>query len=965
MSAVDVEVQHAEALLKAGALQRAIFNSANFSSIATDAKGVIQIFNVGAERMLGYAAADVMNKITPADISDPQEVIARATALSLELGTPITPGFEALVFKASRGIEDIYELTYIRKDGSRFPAVVSVTALRDAQDTIIGYLLIGTDNTARRQVEEERMKLDQRLRDQHFYTRSLIESNIDPLMATDPRGIITDVNKQTEALTGCTRDELIGAPFKDYFTDSARAEAAISRVLTEGKVTNYELTARARDGKLTVVSYNATTFHDRDRVLQGVFAAARDVTELKRFEHTLQQKNAQLEEASQFNSEFLANMSHELRTPLNSSLILAKLLADNRNGNLSDEQVKFAETIYAAGNDLLALINDILDLSKIESGKMEVHAATVTLERIRGTLKRTFEPVANEKGLRFIVTIAPSTPVAIETDAQRLEQILKNLLANALKFTERGEVVLDVAGSGDRITFAVRDTGIGIPKGQQEVIFEAFRQADGTTNRKFGGTGLGLSISRELARLLDGDISVTSEAGLGSTFTLSLPRIYSPTTYTERASQPSIMAPPEPAPPYVEAALPNDVAPQTEELEPGRPVVLVVEDDDPFALILTAVAREIGLQSLVATTAEQGYRFAVKHTPIGIVLDMKLPDHTGLYVLDRLKRDPATRHIPVHIISAYDYVETALSMGAASYLMKPVKREQLIEAFQVLEAKSAPRLRRVLVVEGDAGLRDTIANSLVGSNVAITTAASASDALALLAEQTFDCVVTDLSQDAFADAFPKKSGYELLEAMAEQEPYSLPPLIVYRALASDEEQRLRKYAGSLIITVARSPARLLEEVTLFLHQAESTLPPEQQQLLKQARRRGDVFEGRSILVVEDDVRNVFALTSVLEPMGVRVTIARNGREALTALEKEPHVDLVLMDLMMPEMDGLEATREIRKNAQWAKLPIIALTAKAMRDDQERCMAAGANDYLAKPLDVERLFSLLRVWMRTP
>src|SRR5829696_3654823 len=370
------------ALVKAGALQSAIFNSANFSSIATDAAGVIQIFNVGAERMLGYAAADVTNKITPADISDPQEVIARAKALSVELGTAITPGFEALVFKASRGIEDIYELTYIRKDGSRLPAVVSVTALRDADENIIGYLLIGTDNTARQQVEEERMKLDQRLRDQHFYTRSLLESNIDALMTTDPRGIVTDVNKQMEALTGCTRDELIGAPFKNFFTDPSRAEEGIRRVLNEGKLTNYELTARARDGTLTVVSYNATTFHDRDRRLQGVFASARDMTEAKRFEQTLQQKNVELEDASRMKSEFLANMSHELRTPLNAIIGFSEVLADGLLGEMTEQQRGFIGDIFGSGKHLLALINDILDLSKIEAGKMTLDLESVEVSSL-------------------------------------------------------------------------------------------------------------------------------------------------------------------------------------------------------------------------------------------------------------------------------------------------------------------------------------------------------------------------------------------------------------------------------------------------------------------------------------------------------------------------------------------------------------------------------------------------------
>src|SRR5256714_815637 len=437
-----IDVRPTEALLTAGALQSAIFNSANFSSIATDAKGVIQIFNVGAERMLGYTAAEVMNKITPADLSDPQELIARAKALSAELGTPITPGFEALVFKASRGIEDIYELTYFRKDGSRFPAVVSVTALRDVDDAIIGYLLIGTDNTARKQIEEERMKLDQRLRDQHFYTRSLIESNIDAIMTTDPRGIITDVNKQTEALTGCTRDELIGAPFKNYFTDSARAEAGINRVLNEGKVTNYELTARARDGTLTVVSYNATTFHDRDRRLQGVFAAARDVTELKQFEHTLQQKNAELEDASRMKSEFLANMSHELRTPLNAIIGFSEVLKDGMVGEMSDQQKKFIGDIFSSGKHLLSLINDILDLSKVEAGKMMLDLESVQISSLFANSLSIVKEKAQARHINLTMDV-PKDLGSIGADARKVKQIVYNLLSNAVKFTsERGEVIL-------------------------------------------------------------------------------------------------------------------------------------------------------------------------------------------------------------------------------------------------------------------------------------------------------------------------------------------------------------------------------------------------------------------------------------------------------------------------------------------------------------------------------------------
>ena len=488
MEDVTARKRAEEALLKAGALQSAIFNSANFSSIATDEKGVIQIFNVGAERMLGYAAAEVMNKITPADISDPQEVIARAKALSAELGTTITPGFEALVFKASRGIEDIYELTYIRKDGSRFPAIVSVTALRDAQGGIIGYLLIGTDNTARKQVEAERMLLDQRVRDQQFYTRSLIESNIDALITTDPRGIITDVNKQMEALTGCTRDELIGAPFKDYFTDPERAEAGIKLVLGEGKLTDYELTARARDGKETVVSYNATTFHDRDRKLQGVFAAARDVTERKRYEQSLQQAN-------RAKSVFLANMSHEIRTPMNAILGFSQLML--RDQDLTPRQCQYLGTINRSGEHLLALINDILEMSKIEAGRTTLNPSTFDLPALLKDLEMMFRVRTDEKKLSFSVEMIGDVPQYIVTDINKLRQVFINVLGNAVKFTEQGGVGVRVRADRDGRGGAVppgrdRGHGPGHFAGRPGQVVPAFRaDQDRATGGDRHGAGPG------------------------------------------------------------------------------------------------------------------------------------------------------------------------------------------------------------------------------------------------------------------------------------------------------------------------------------------------------------------------------------------------------------------------------------------------------------------------------------------
>src|SRR5688572_2641611 len=520
MEDVTARKRAEEALLEAGALQSAIFNSANFSSIATDEKGVIQIFNVGAERMLGYTAAEVMNKITPADISDPQEVIARAKALSVELGTPITPGFEALVFKASRGIEDIYELTYIRKDGSRFPAVVSVTALRDALGGIIGYLLIGTDNTARKQVEDERMLLDQRVRDQQFYTRSLIESNIDALITTDPRGIITDVNKQMEALTGCTRDELIGAPFKDYFTNPERAEAAIKLVLGEGKVTDYELTARARDGKETVVSYNASTFHDRDRKLRGVFAAARDVTERKRYEQSLQQAN-------RAKSVFLANMSHEIRTPMNAILGFSQLML--RDPDLTARQCQYLGTINRSGEHLLALINDILEMSKIEAGRTTLNLSTFDLPALLKDLEMMFRVRTDEKKLSFSVEMIGDIlpPQYIVADINKLRQVFINVLGNAVKFTEQGGIGLHVradreGAAGPVLRVEIEDTGPGMSPDDQDKLFRHFEQTK--TGQQAGtGTGLGLAISQEFIRLMGGTITVHSEVGKGTVFVIHLP----------------------------------------------------------------------------------------------------------------------------------------------------------------------------------------------------------------------------------------------------------------------------------------------------------------------------------------------------------------------------------------------------------------------------------------------------------
>ncbi len=666
--------QAEQALLKAGALQNAIFNSANFSSIATDEKGVIQLFNVGAEHMLGYTALEVVDRITPADISDPQEVIARAKALSVELATPITPGFEALVFKASRGIEDIYELTYIRKDGSRFPAVVSVTALRNDVGGIIGYLLIGTDNTARKQVEAEQKQLDQRLRDQQFYTRSLIESNIDALMTTDPAGIITDVNKQMEALTGCTRDELIGAPFKNFFTDPERAEAGIRQVLTGSKVTDYELTARARDGKETVVSYNATTFHDRDRKLQGVFAAARDVTERKRFEKRQQEDNVELErakaaaeKANLAKSDFLSSMSHELRSPLNAILGFAQLMISDTPPPTAS-QVASIDPILHAGWYLLELINEILDLAQIESGKLALSLEPTSLAEVMVECRAMIEPQGQKRGIgmtfpRFDI------PCFVDADRTRLKQVIINLLSNAIKYNRaNGTVTVDWTlshseGSGhERIRVSITDTGAGLPPEMLAQLFQSFNRLGRETSAE-EGTGIGLVMSKRLVEMMGGEIGVESTVGSGSVFWFDLNAAVAPRLRVDQA---------------------EDSAMAQAQVRDGAPLrTLLYVEDNPANLNLVErlIERRPDMRLLSAKDGNLGIRLARSKQPDVILMDINLPGISGIEALKILREDPATAHIPVVALSANAMprdIQKGMLAGFFLYLTKPIKVDEFM-----------------------------------------------------------------------------------------------------------------------------------------------------------------------------------------------------------------------------------------------------------------------------------------------
>jgi CheY-like chemotaxis protein/nitrogen-specific signal transduction histidine kinase len=694
----------------------------------------------------------------------------------------------------------------------------------------------------------------------------------------------------------------------------------------------------------------------------------------------LEEKAGQLAISSKYKSEFLANMSHELRTPLNSLLILAKLLAENKDENLSEKQVEFARTIYSSGTDLLTLINDVLDLSKVEAGRLELHPATVEIADIQGFVERTFRPVAEQKGLAFAVDVQPDVPVTIRTDGLRLQQVLKNLLSNAFKFTEDGAVGLKirVAEGGRRfahpsldsasqvLAFAVHDTGIGIPKEKQQLVFEAFQQADGTTNRRYGGTGLGLSISREISGLLHGEIRVESTPGHGSTFTLFVPADL-PSAPPRRPSPAEL----RPAPMRIGAVPQPDVAPQGQagrqipapvpddrnQIDEGDRTVLIVENDEAFAAVLLDMAREKEYKGIVAVEGESALSLARQYLPDAITLDIDLQGGMdGWTVLDRLKRSADTRHIPVHIVSAYGTRQRGLRAGALAFLEKPVSKEALDDAFGRISQFIDQRVRHLLVVEDDAVQRNAIVELVGDDDIEITAVSTAAEALETLRTRRVDCMVLDLG-------LGDRNGFELLEEVKRDPERRDLPIIIYtgRTLTSSDEMALRRYAETIIVKDVKSPERLLDETALFLHRIESHLPEQKRRILEQLHSEDVVFTGKRILIVDDDVRNIFSLTSLLEEHGMEVRYAEHGRDGLAML-REGEFDLVLMDVMMPEMDGYEATQEIRAIPDYRALPVICLTAKAMKGDREKCIAAGASDYIVKPVDPEQLLSLMRVWL---
>lgn len=742
-----------------------------------------------------------------------------------------------------------------------------------------------------------------------------------------------------------------------------RSEGNLQAQQEELRVTNQELEKNAQ-----LLEEQSEKIAEKNRALE---IASQEI----------EQKAKDLEQASRYKSEFLANMSHELRTPLNSMLILSQSLAENSSGRLSSEEIESAQIIYKSGNDLHNLINEILDLSKIEAGKVTINPERVELRQIADNISSLYRASAAEKGLNWLVKVEPGCPFSMVTDQQKVEQIIKNLVSNAIKFTSKGGVTVqfDRAPEGTayrnpalklqpNIAIAVVDTGIGILPEKQQAIFEAFQQADGSTSRRFGGTGLGLSISKELSRLLGGEIHISSTPGQGSVFTLLLPGsdLFAQQEWPEnRLSLAEIEPDRTPLltdPDENSAGNTSSFAPfvldDRDNISPEAEHILVIEDDPEFAKILYKECQNQHFKCIIAGDGESGYELARQYLPAAIILDIKLPGIDGWKVLDLIKRDPKIRHIPVHMMSALDETIEAYQKGAIGYLKKPVTSKSLSGAFEKIEHFLEKKMKHLLIVEDNEILRKTMRQLLKGADVKINEVSTAQDCTEALLKEVYDCIVVDLG-------LPDKNGLELIKDIREMHLEQTPPIIVYtgQELTREQNEELNQYTKSIIIKGVRSEERLLDEATLFLHRVVQDLPQQQQTILRKLYEKEDTFDGRKILLVDDDMRNIFALSRVFEEKGIKVLKAENGMKALNTLQENIDVNAILMDIMMPEMDGYEAIREIRKDSRFKETPIIALTAKAMKEDRQKCLDAGASDYISKPIDITKLLSLLRVWLK--
>ncbi len=746
--------------------------------------------------------------------------------------------------------------------------------------------------------------------------------------------------------------------------DSAQARRKIQLLLEETQVQSEELQSqqeelRQMNEELEEQTQSLKQQQEELQVTNEELEEQTQALELKNKELettrlAIEQKNMQIEASSKYKSEFLANMSHELRTPLNSLLILSKDLSENKNENLTGDQVESAEIIYNSGHDLLNLINEVLDLSKIEAGKMAIHIEKINVSDIADGIYKNFRHQAEQKGLKFNVILDQNLPKTIETDSQRLDQVIKNLMSNAIKFTAKGEINFSIKNHFQgNIAIEIQDTGIGIPKEKQESIFEAFQQADGGTSRKYGGTGLGLSISRELIKLLGATLSLESETDKGTKFTLVIPVAFeqqkeeTPKSTSKKYSESNEDL-------YATFSIPDDRG----AIQDGDQVVLIIEDDLPFANILLKLAQQKGFKGIVSASGEGGLLLSEKYTPNAIIMDMNLPGITGEKLMAKLKSNPQLKHIPVHIISGEDRSQEMIGRGAVEYFMKPVEKSDLENAFERIENLINRKMKNLLVVETDEKSRKNMCKLIGSREVNCIEAATGKEALEIYKANHIDCIVIDLD-------LSDMSGLSLIYEFEKTKPGVMSPVIVYtsRILTKNETEELQKYTETIIIKGAKSEERLLDETALFLHKTKTSLSePKHNTALANPFNKDDVFNGKKIILTDDDMRNIFALSKILRERGMEVLKAENGKVALEILEKNPSVNLVLMDIMMPEMDGYEAMRLIRQQPKFRNLPVIALTAKAMKEDRQKCIDAGANDYITKPVDVERLLSLIRVWL---